>query len=297
MRLTQARSVLKAAIVALRRSLRRPFFGAGRRSSRPRRRSSIPATSSWTRCWPTFPTPHGTDRAVRQFALAHRRQGGAAHPAAGARDSIFGRLQSQARRQRRRGQAHLLRGRSRHHDHRRRAARRLDRRHRQGPQRRQRRHGHGRRAAGRLGPGERGMMRRLILALALCLAAAPALAARIKDISSCAARATASSSAMAWSSVCRARATLCATRPSPSSRCSRCSTHGSRRARHRAAQPQCRLRHRHRRPAAGIEVGTRLDVTVSALGDATSLMGGTLLLTQLQAADGQSMRARKAPSR
>ena len=37
---------------------------------------------------------------------------------------------------------------------------------------------------------------------------------------------------------------------------------------------------------AGMEAGSRLDVTVSALGDAPSLMGGTLLLTQLQAADG-----------
>ena len=37
--------------------------------------------------------------------------------------------------------------------------------------------------------------------------------------------------------------------------------------------------------AAGMETGGRLDVTVSALGDAPSLMGGTLL-HQLQAADG-----------
>ena len=38
--------------------------------------------------------------------------------------------------------------------------------------------------------------------------------------------------------------------------------------------------------AAGVEVGSRVDVTVSALGDAPSLMGGTLLLTQLQGSDG-----------
>ena len=38
----------------------------------------------------------------------------------------------------------------------------------------------------------------------------------------------------------------------------------------------------------GMEVGQRLDVTVSALGDATSLMGGTLLLTQLSGTDGQA---------
>ncbi|HXT06490.1 MAG TPA: flagellar basal body P-ring protein FlgI [Roseiarcus sp.] len=37
----------------------------------------------------------------------------------------------------------------------------------------------------------------------------------------------------------------------------------------------------------GTDGGQRLDVTVSSLGDATSLMGGTLLLTQLASADGQ----------
>ena len=37
---------------------------------------------------------------------------------------------------------------------------------------------------------------------------------------------------------------------------------------------------------AGMDVGSRLDVTVSALGDSSSLMGGTLLLTQLSASDG-----------
>jgi flagellar P-ring protein precursor FlgI len=38
---------------------------------------------------------------------------------------------------------------------------------------------------------------------------------------------------------------------------------------------------------AGMDVGSRLDVTVSALGDAPSLMGGTLLLTQLSGTDGE----------
>ena len=38
--------------------------------------------------------------------------------------------------------------------------------------------------------------------------------------------------------------------------------------------------------SAGVEAGSRVDVTVSALGDAPSLMGGTLLLTQLLASDG-----------
>jgi flagellar P-ring protein precursor FlgI len=38
---------------------------------------------------------------------------------------------------------------------------------------------------------------------------------------------------------------------------------------------------------SGTEAGLRLDVTVSSLGDATSLMGGTLLVTQLSGSDGQ----------
>jgi flagellar P-ring protein precursor FlgI len=37
----------------------------------------------------------------------------------------------------------------------------------------------------------------------------------------------------------------------------------------------------------GMDAGLRLDVTVSALGDTTSLMGGTLLVTQLSGPDGQ----------
>jgi flagellar P-ring protein precursor FlgI len=37
----------------------------------------------------------------------------------------------------------------------------------------------------------------------------------------------------------------------------------------------------------GMNPGQRLDVTVSSLGDSTSLMGGTLLLTQLSGTDGQ----------
>ncbi len=33
--------------------------------------------------------------------------------------------------------------------------------------------------------------------------------------------------------------------------------------------------------------GSRIDVAISSLGDATSLMGGTLLMTQMRAADGE----------
>ncbi|HEY1943959.1 MAG TPA: flagellar basal body P-ring protein FlgI [Roseiarcus sp.] len=38
----------------------------------------------------------------------------------------------------------------------------------------------------------------------------------------------------------------------------------------------------------GLDIGSRIDVTVSALGDAPSLMGGTLLMTQLTGGDGQT---------
>ena len=38
----------------------------------------------------------------------------------------------------------------------------------------------------------------------------------------------------------------------------------------------------------GTDAGERLDVTVSSLGDASSLMGGTLLVTQLAGVDGQA---------
>ena len=38
----------------------------------------------------------------------------------------------------------------------------------------------------------------------------------------------------------------------------------------------------------GTDAGQRLDVTISSLGDASSLMGGTLLLTQLSGPDGQT---------
>ena len=39
--------------------------------------------------------------------------------------------------------------------------------------------------------------------------------------------------------------------------------------------------------ASGADAGQRIDISVSALGDSTSLMGGTLLLTQLAGPDGQ----------
>jgi flagellar P-ring protein precursor FlgI len=97
-------------------------------------------------------------------------------------------------------------------------------------------------------------------------------------------------SATAWWSAFKARATPCAMRRSPSSRSRRCSSRlgQSERRMHGAS-----LRNRNVASVivttdleAGTEPGSRLDVTVSALGDAPSLVGGTLLLTQLQGADG-----------
>lgn len=46
-----------------------------------------------------------------------------------------------------------------------------------------------------------------------------------------------------------------------------------------------------------VGAGSRIDVTVTSLGDATSLRGGTLLMTPCRAATATSMRRRKARSR
>jgi len=46
---------------------------------------------------------------------------------------------------------------------------------------------------------------------------------------------------------------------------------------------------------SGADAGERIDVTVSALGDATSLVGGTLLLTRLGGADGQPVATAQGP--
>ena len=44
-----------------------------------------------------------------------------------------------------------------------------------------------------------------------------------------------------------------------------------------------------------VGTGSRIDVTVSSLGDATSLKGGTLVLTALQGADGQVYAVAQGP--
>ncbi len=135
----------------------------------------------------------------------------------------------------------------------------------------------------RLGAGER-RMKRALLALSVCPRGRRQrrAAVRIKDVTSLRGARDNQLSATAWSSACRAPATRCATRRSPSRRSNRCST---------AWASTCAAASlRNRNVAAvivtadlplGVDAGQRLDVTVSSLGDATSLMGGTLLLTQL----------------
>jgi flagellar P-ring protein precursor FlgI len=92
---------------------------------------------------------------------------------------------------------------------------------------------------------------------------------------------------MAWSSAFRERATACVPRRSPSSRCAPC-------CRISASPPRTAS------PAKNVAAvmvtanlppfaspGSRIDVNVSSLGDATSLRGGTLVMTSLSGADGE----------
>jgi flagellar P-ring protein FlgI len=130
-------------------------------------------------------------------------------------------------------------------------------------------------------------MGRLFLALILCLAAAPAAAVRIKDISVL--RGARDSQLVGYGLVVGLQGSGDTLRNAPFTE----------------ESVQAMLEHlgldvhgaslRNRNVAsvivttdlvAGTEPGARLDVTVSALGDAPSLMGGTLLMTQLQSADG-----------
>ncbi len=127
--------------------------------------------------------------------------------------------------------------------------------------------------------------RRLMLLLAPLRRPARRRASRTSPISRACART--SSSAMAWWSASTAPATRSTTSRSPSSRCRRCwsgsaSTSAARTMRTgnvAAVMVTANL------PAFGTQ-GTRIDVTVSALGDAKSLQGGTLLVTPLLGADG-----------
>ena len=130
-------------------------------------------------------------------------------------------------------------------------------------------------------------MRRLLLALVLCLAAAPAAAVRIKNISVL--RGASDSQLVGYGLVVGLQGSGDTLRNTPFTEQSiqamlehlGLDVHGA------------SLRNRNVASvivttdlAAGTEPGARLDVTVSALGDAPSLMGGTLLLTQLQSSDG-----------
>ena len=131
------------------------------------------------------------------------------------------------------------------------------------------------------------MIRRLFLALVICLAAAPAAAVRIKDISVL--RGARDSQLVGYGLVVGLQGSGDTMGNAPFTQQSiqamlehlGLDVHGA------------ALRNRNVASvivttdlAAGMEPGARLDVTVSALGDAPSLMGGTLLLTQLQSADG-----------
>lgn len=131
------------------------------------------------------------------------------------------------------------------------------------------------------------MTRLLALALMLCLAAAPAVAARIKDISVLGG--ASDSQLVGYGLVVGLQGTGDTLRNTPFTEQSLqgmlgnlgLDLHG------------IALRNRNVASvivtadlAAGVRVGSRVDVTVSALGDAPSLMGGTLLLTQLQGPDG-----------
>jgi flagellar P-ring protein FlgI len=131
------------------------------------------------------------------------------------------------------------------------------------------------------------MIRPLFLALVICLAAAPAAAVRIKDISVL--RGARDSQLVGYGLVVGLQGSGDTMANAPFTQQSiqallehlGLDVHGA------------SLRNRNVAAvivttdlASGMEVGARLDVTVSALGDAPSLMGGTLLLTQLQSADG-----------
>jgi flagellar P-ring protein FlgI len=130
-------------------------------------------------------------------------------------------------------------------------------------------------------------MRAFFVALALCLLSAPAVAARIKDISIL--RGARDSQLVGYGLVVGLNGSGDTFRNTPFTQ--------------QAVQGMLQnlgmdmhgiaLRNRNVAAvivttdlSAGVDAGSRLDVTVSALGDATSLMGGTLLLTQLQASDG-----------
>ena len=131
------------------------------------------------------------------------------------------------------------------------------------------------------------MMRRLVLALMLCLAAAPAAAVRIKDISIL--RGARDSQLVGYGLVVGLQGSGDTLRNTPFTEQSiqamlehlGLDVHGA------------SLRNRNVASVivttdlvAGTEPGARLDVTVSALGDAKNLMGGTLLVTPLLGADG-----------
>ena len=92
------------------------------------------------------------------------------------------------------------------------------------------------------------------------------------------------------------RATACATRLLPSSRsapCLRISASRSEGGRARAKNVAAVIVTANMPPF--VQSGARIDVSVSSLGDATSLAGGTLVMTPLKAADGEIYAVAQGP--
>ncbi len=141
------------------------------------------------------------------------------------------------------------------------------------------------------------MIRRLFLRLSICLAAAPAAAVRIKDISVL--RGARDSQLVGYGLVVGLQGSGDSIGNAPFTQQSiqamlehlGLDVHGA------------ALRNRNVASvivttdlAAGIEAGARLDVTVSALGDAPSLMGGRCFSPSSSPRTARSMHQPKAPS-
>ena len=130
-------------------------------------------------------------------------------------------------------------------------------------------------------------MRRLVILLVLCLIAAPAVAARIKDIAVL--RGARDSQLVGYGLVVGLSGTGDTFRNAPFTQQAvqgmldnlGMDVHGITLANRNVAAVIVTAD-----LSAGVQTGSRLDVTVSALGDAPSLLGGTLLLTQLLGSDG-----------
>jgi len=139
---------------------------------------------------------------------------------------------------------------------------------------------------------------RLLLALALCCLGQPALAsARIKDIVSVQGVRANQLVGLRLGHRLNGTATRAQLAVYPASPAVDARQHGHQCAQRAGAHAQHRGRHRHHRVAGFAGKGSRIDVTVSSLGDATSLTGGSLMLTPLMVRTIRSTRWHKAPGR